>query len=685
MDQKTQYGWTEQYLTRDGRPWLPVMGEFHFSRYPCRYWKEELEKMKAGGVEIVSTYLFWNHHEERPGEIRWDGDRDIHGFLRCCREVGLLVFLRPGPWCHGEARHGGFPDWLMETGWRLRSDDPGYLGAVERFWSSLFGQVESDLLKNGGPVIGIQIENEYSAGGEGRGDGHIRTLTRMAKEIGFDVPYWTATGWGGYIGDLLPVSGGYVEAPWDSSTEELPANDCFVFADKAHLLNIGCYRFDPARFPFLTAELGGGVQVTYNRRPRVSGTDTGANSLVKLGSGANLLGYYVYHGGTNPVGERTTLQESRSVGNSCDLPAFSYDFQAPLREYGTVAESFREIRMLAMFLKDFGETLAPMDAVIPDDSPRDPEDTETLRTAVRTDGRTGFLFINNYQRRRAMRRHENVLLRAGDVEFPVITIEPGEYFFLPFHMKLGNTELLSAVATPLCRLRDGFVFYADRDPQYRWNGPAAKVLTLSREDAKNAVRVKTDDEYLLICEQPVIETAGGVFCFARKDIELKSFPALPGVQGAAEGALTRYEIPIPRSDVVLRVQPRMRMSDLYREYELVLEGTVTGEDVFVTVDYEGDQAELLLDGSKVADDYYRGEAWEIGLKRWDFPQTLLLRIFAMPQGVPVFTDEPLAYENGRALRLNGVTAQEEFRIRLPLPLEKPENSALHFPSACGIL
>ena len=68
----TQYGWTDRYLTRDGRPWLPVMGEFHFSRYPCRYWKEELEKMKAGGVEIVSTYLFWNHHEERPGEIRWD-------------------------------------------------------------------------------------------------------------------------------------------------------------------------------------------------------------------------------------------------------------------------------------------------------------------------------------------------------------------------------------------------------------------------------------------------------------------------------------------------------------------------------------------------------------------------------------------------------------------------------------
>ena len=254
------------------------------------------------------------------------------------------------------------------------------------------------------------------------------------------------------------------------------------------------------------------------------------------------------------------------MGNSCDLPAFSYDFQAPLREYGTVADSFRDIRMLAMFLQDFGETLAPMDAVIPDDSPRDPENTEALRTAVRTDGKSGFLFINNYQRRRTMKRHENVRLRAGDVAFPPITVEPGEYFFLPFHMKLGDAELICAAATPLCRLRDGFVFYADRDPQYRWNGPAAKVLTLSREDAKNAVKVRFDDEYLLICEQPVIETEEGVFCLARRDITLKSYPPLPDAQGAADGAMTRYEISVPRSDVVLRVQPRMRVSDLYREY-----------------------------------------------------------------------------------------------------------------------
>ena len=661
---KSTFGWTKQVLTKDGRPWLPVMGEFHFSRYPRRYWLEALEKMKAGGVEIVSTYVFWNHHEDVSGGLHWDGDRDIRFFLTCCREAGLLAFLRPGPWCHGEARHGGFPDRLLASGMRLRSNDPAYLEEVRRFWSSLFGQVEGDLFKNGGPVIGFQVENEYSKGGSGCGDEHIRALTRLAKEIGFDVPLWTATGWSSFIGDLLPVSGGYVEEPWHSSTGELPANDCFVFADKAHLPNIGKYLFDPSQFPFLTAELGGGLQVTYNRRPRVSASDVGAASLIRLGSGANLLGYYVFHGGTNPVGERYTLQESRSVGNSCDLPAFSYDFQAPIREYGSIAESFREIRMLSMFLRDFGETLAPMDAYIPPDGPRDPENTETLRTAVRTDGNSGFLFINNYQRRRKMQKHENVRLCAGDVLFPPIDVLPGEYFFLPFHMTLGEAELISAAATPLCRLRGGFVFYADRAPRYRWRTVPAKVLTLSREDAKNAVKVRFDDEYLLICGQPVMETKDGVFCLARKDAELKIFPALPEPCGADGDGWTRCTLPIPESDVRLRVNPLMQVSDLYREYELLLDGTVAGDDVFLTVDYEGDQAELLLDGRKVADDYYRGESWEIGLKRWDFPRRMLLRIFAMTRGAPVFTDEPLRFENGRALRLNGVTAKEEFRLRI---------------------
>ncbi|MBQ7637342.1 MAG: beta-galactosidase [Clostridia bacterium] len=658
------YGWTKQYLTRNGKPWLPVMGEFHFSRYPKRFWKEELEKMRSGGVDIVSTYVFWNHHEEIRGNIRWNEERDLHAFLSCCREAGLLAFLRPGPWCHGEARHGGFPDWLLKTGWELRKNDTRYLEAVRRFWTSMFLQIESDLHKNGGPVIGIQIENEYGSGGPDGGDAHIRALTSLALEIGFDVPYRTATGWNAFVGDLLPVSGGYVEEPWNQSTDELPANDSFLFFDKEHLQNIGTYHFDPSKFPFLTAELGGGLQVTYNRRPRVSAQDTGAASLVKLGSGANLMGYYVFHGGTNPVGELSTLQECREAGDACDLPALSYDFQALLREYGQAAPSYCEVRMLALFIHDFGETLAPMDASIPPESPRDPEDTESLRTSVRSKGDSGFMFVNNYQRRRVMKKHEHVRLRAGGVEFPETDILPGEYFFLPFNMKLGASVLISALATPLCKVRDRFVFYSDRDPQYRWKDAPAKVLTLSREDAKNAVKVRFDDDYLLICDQPVVSTSSGVFCLARRDVKLKSFPALPGAKGVSHEPFGEYNLPVPSSDVKICVRPLMPVSYLYREFELSLEGNISGNDVFLRIDYEGDQAELFVEGKKLADDYFRNEPWEVGLKRWDFPRRLVLRVFAMTLDAPVFTDEPLSFENGRALKLCGVIAQEEFRIAI---------------------
>ena len=659
------FGWNAQYLTKDGEPWLPVMGEFHFSRYPHAYWREELEKMKAGGVEIVAVYVFWNHHEEVRGRIRWDGDRDLKTFFRYCQELGLLAFLRPGPWCHGEARHGGFPDWLVNSGYELRTNDENYLAEVRRFWTSMYEQIKDYLYVNGGPVIGVQIENEYGhVGGEGSDD-HIRTLTQMAKEIGFDVPYWTSTGWGhACIGDNLPVYGGYVEAPWSPSLKELPPNDNFVFNNKRRMKAQGTLDYDPDEFPYLTAELGGGLQVTYNRRPRVSDKDTGASSLVRLGSGANMLGYYVYHGGTNPMGELTALQECKEIGNYCDLPALTYDFQAPIREYGQIAPSYREIRMLAMFLKDFGSYLAPMDSLIPTNSPKEATDLRHLRTAVRVNGTSGFLFINNYQRKYPLADHYHLNFKIGDVTFPEFEVKDGEYYFLPFHMQLGNQELVSALATPLCKLRDGYVFYADRDPKYTWAGDSAKILTISREDARNAAKVHFVDEYLMICDQPVIETEEGVFCLARKEIEFKTYPPLPHILGTQDGELTYYSQPVPKSQVEVKVKPLIATSYLYREYEISLKGEVTGEDVFLKIDYEGNQAELFIGGKKVADDYYRGEPWEIGLKRWNFPKKMILRVFAMEEGAPIFLDEPLEMKNGRAMKLNGVTVEEEYKVRL---------------------
>lgn len=105
---------TNLYLERAGKPIAPVVGEFHFSRCPQECWEDEIRKMKAGGVTVISTYLFWILHEEREGEFNFAGDRDIRKFLSLCEKNEMLVLLRIGPWCHGEVVYGGFPEFIQE-------------------------------------------------------------------------------------------------------------------------------------------------------------------------------------------------------------------------------------------------------------------------------------------------------------------------------------------------------------------------------------------------------------------------------------------------------------------------------------------------------------------------------------------------------------------------------------------
>ena len=205
---------------KNGKRFLPVMGEFHFSRYEPEDWEEELLKMRAGGVDIAATYVFWIHHEERQGEWDFTGCRDLRRFLEICRRIDMPVWLRIGPWAHGECRNGGFPDWVVSDPERkARTNDPAYLELVKAFYNKVGEQAAGMTAKDGGPVLGIQLENEYGhcGGPSDREEGmaHMRTLKKLALEAGFDVPYYTATGWGGaYVvdGETLPVLGGYVDA-----------------------------------------------------------------------------------------------------------------------------------------------------------------------------------------------------------------------------------------------------------------------------------------------------------------------------------------------------------------------------------------------------------------------------------------------------------------------------------------
>ena len=203
-------------LIKNEKAIFPMMGEFHFSRCPEPEWEEEIRKMRACGMDIIATYVFWIHHEEEEGVFDFTGQRNLHYFLELCEKWQMHVWLRIGPWAHGEARNGGFPDWLLKKGYKLRSDDPDYLALVEHFWKKIYKEVEGTHC-----ILGIQVENEYGHVGGLRGaagEQHMRTLTKLAKTIGFEAPYWTATGWGGAVlGDLTPVMGAYCDAPWDTS------------------------------------------------------------------------------------------------------------------------------------------------------------------------------------------------------------------------------------------------------------------------------------------------------------------------------------------------------------------------------------------------------------------------------------------------------------------------------------
>ena len=147
------------YLEQNGRPFIPVIGEFHYSRFPSQYWEEELRKIKAGGITVVATYVFWNMHERKEGEFDWSGDLNLRHFVELAQKIGLQVIVRVGPFCHGEIRNGGLPDWLYGQPFEIRSNDSGYLEHVEKLYGEIAQQLRGLFYRDGGPIIGIQLEN----------------------------------------------------------------------------------------------------------------------------------------------------------------------------------------------------------------------------------------------------------------------------------------------------------------------------------------------------------------------------------------------------------------------------------------------------------------------------------------------------------------------------------------------
>lgn len=463
-----------QYLLKDGKPWLPVMGEYHFSRAPASQWDAQLRLMKASGIDIVASYVFWNHHQELPGAFNWQGNHDLRRFVQLAQAAGLKVVVRLGPWAHGEARYGGIPDWVVDK-MPTRGNDPEYMGHVEKLYAEIGAQLKGLLWKDGGPVIGVQLENEYNIRGTGRGEEHISALKALALKAGMDVPLYTVTGWDGTVypsGEVTPVFGGYPDEPWATSTKELPPKETHAFRFDTRVSGDlgaqtqshapGTAETDKDKVPFLGAEYGPGLPAMYRRRTLVSPDDIAAMLPVQIGSGVNLFGYYMFHGGRNPVGVGGTgLEESTLSGGYNDTPRISYDFQAPLGPDGQQRPVLAKLRPFHYFLRDYGAALATMTVRQPERSPANPADLQTPRWSVRSNGDSGFLFFNNHVRQYAMPAQTavrfEVQLPGGPVTLPSapVDIPNGAYFVWPINLDLDGVKLRHATAQPVVRIDAG--------------------------------------------------------------------------------------------------------------------------------------------------------------------------------------------------------------------------------------
>ena len=635
-----RYGVNNRYLTKNGAPWIPVMGEFHFSRYPREEWRGELLKMKALGVTIVASYVFWIHHEEIRGEWDWRGNKDLAAFTQLIKELELLFWLRVGPWPHGEARNGGFPDWLMveeQNGMVLRSDDPAYLACVKELYEQIGRQIGADAdVRRGGPIAGVQIENEYGHCGGPGSDDHIRTLMKMAVRAGITAPFTSVTGWGGANipqDEVLPVMGGYPAHPWTQHTNPLGPMEMYLFKPLANDPRIGgdlaagggngenglTWKTD--RTPFLTCELGGGIQVTGHRRPWLSHGDVSSLALCSLGSGCNMPGYYMFHGGTNPTGQNGFTQESRDTGSPNDVPRLSYDFQAMIGEFGNVRPSGKRSKLFHYFLRDFGSLLAPMDPVFPDSSPADPQDRENLRWSVRTDGTSGFLFINNHSRRQELPEQGVKFVLKGaseEIRIPPLSIPSGAYGFIPFNMPLkterGEVLIKKGTVQPVCRLNDGgeeIVFFHNFTA-----APGSISLLLPGEREEWIFPFPEESSRFTVAPGlafHILSAEEGESFWMGETAGIKTYCLSPGTVLFDKGKT--YILEESRDERNLPFS-----SSVQGRYEIPLreigEKLSRQDEVYLTFDLVCDKAELTLDGRLICDFFYYGDPWLVGLKRF---------------------------------------------------------------------
>lgn len=748
-----------QFIELNGKPWIPVVGEIHFARYPAKYWDEAIRKMKAGGINLIATYVFWNMHERSEGVFDWSGDRNLRRFLELCAANDLRAIVRMGPFCHGEARNGGIPDWIYGRPVEIRSNDPGYLFYADRLYGEIAEQMRGLLFKDGGPVVGVQLENEYqhsaapwewtypgapreftaadrdidvthiqiTAGGpENRfadeGRDHMATLKRLAQAHGIDVPIYTATGWGNasiVTGGSIPVTAGYAYPFWAPPRP----SDFYLFKDIRRNPDYPPVSYDAELYPSIPAELGAGISLTYGRRTTVPPESLAPLIVRTLGSGANGIGYYMYHGGSNPVIDGKFFNEQ-----SGGLPRINYDYQAPIGEFGEMRAHHRELKLIHLMLANWGERLAPMLPILPETNAAiTPEEVDTLRWAARTDGRSGFVFMHNFQDHAENHDLRDLRLEllngpAGPLAFPhegSFTLRRDASAILPFNLELEGRTLRTATVQPLTTLRyagethtvfmaiDGIepelvfagshtfttddacvssqregvtIVTGEEGRPFQFRADDQRFLVIPRKLALTLAHA--DEERLIFAEADGFPAPEGLELRAigRNTIRLQAYPAaavseLRTSRGAvtqlapADDGMSSWQLDFKKVDPSVSAR---RVGER-RIVVSVSANELRKNDVWLRVPYVGDRVAAFIGGELVADHFFFGQTWELGLRKFadrldDEDLTLVFHPLRPDatylQDLPAATQAELAEQAAPLLRIEDPVAQTEYRTRV---------------------
>jgi len=327
----------------DGKPFVIRSGEMHYPRVPRAAWRERLRMAKAMGLNTVTTYAFWSLHEPEPGQWDFTGQNDLRTFIKTAAEEGLNVILRPGPYVCAEVDFGGFPAWLLrEPGLRVRSMDARYLAASSRYFKRLAQEVGDLQSSRGGPILMLQVENEY--GSFGRDHGYMQTVRAQMRTAGLDAPVFTSDGGaarlfeGGTLPDVPAVvnfGGGADDAK--GSIEELAA-----------------WRPKGIR---MAGEYWAGWFDHWGEKHHVQSPEDAARTVDWMLSQGVSFNLYMFHGGTS----FGWLAGANYGGTDPYQPdTTSYDYDAALDEAGRPTKKYRLIR--EVIAKHVKEALPPVPA-----------------------------------------------------------------------------------------------------------------------------------------------------------------------------------------------------------------------------------------------------------------------------------------------------------------------------------